>query len=482
MASIETSSNSRLSGKRAAPWSSALGKRIVVFALALSCVFAIVATAVQLAIRYNADKVETLGTFDSTEAGFAQSLEDAVSRFDKARIDLLLNGISSHRDIAFVALTTADGTFFTRGIEADVERSRTYELSRSEDGEDIRIGALTIGIDFTTARTRLKGRIWTTLVANLFKTLAVGLILLILFDKLVGRHLRRLSSVLQTSPWTNPENKIRLQRRPRDVPDELDKIVMSFETMRNQTQTAFKAISEQAKNLSELNRSLAAANREQADLTYALSHDIVTPVNTIDQLLHELEEDSPDPDTQDLLEDMRVTVKRMRHQIGSVQAYAAVLSHAHRPDYIDLDEVMETAVQMLARELSEGCEDIILEPLGPAYADKNAVTSLVVQLLTNALQYRDSDRALKITIAPEEAPQEDMIAFSVSDTGRGIAKEHHNQVFELFRRLHAQGDIPGCGVGLTLCRRIITRQNGKISLISTLGVGSKFTVVLPQKG
>jgi signal transduction histidine kinase len=62
--------------------------------------------------------------------------------------------------------------------------------------------------------------------------------------------------------------------------------------------------------------------------------------------------------------------------------------------------------------------------------------------------------------------------FSVADNGIGIERQHHERVFDLFRRLHSQKAYPGDGIGLPLCRRIIGRHGGKIWIESEPGKGS----------
>jgi signal transduction histidine kinase len=67
----------------------------------------------------------------------------------------------------------------------------------------------------------------------------------------------------------------------------------------------------------------------------------------------------------------------------------------------------------------------------------------------------------------------------VADTGRGIPLEHQDRIWEIFHRLEPAGATPGEGLGLTLTRRIVERQNGKIWVESQPGIGSKFCVALP---
>ncbi|WP_037225708.1 sensor histidine kinase, partial [Rhodopirellula baltica] len=75
--------------------------------------------------------------------------------------------------------------------------------------------------------------------------------------------------------------------------------------------------------------------------------------------------------------------------------------------------------------------------------------------------------------------EDSRLNITVADQGIGISKTHHAQVFELFKRLHRREQIPGTGIGLALCKRIVERHHGTISLISEEGEGSNFRVSLP---
>ena len=98
-------------------------------------------------------------------------------------------------------------------------------------------------------------------------------------------------------------------------------------------------------------------------------------------------------------------------------------------------------------------------------------------LITNAIRYR-SDLPPQIRIAA--ARHADGWVFSVQDNGVGIEPRYHEQIFGLFKRLHAHAENSGSGMGLAICQRIVTRAGGRIWVESQLGCGSTFLFAIPD--
>jgi signal transduction histidine kinase len=98
-------------------------------------------------------------------------------------------------------------------------------------------------------------------------------------------------------------------------------------------------------------------------------------------------------------------------------------------------------------------------------------------LIDNAIKYRDPARPLSITVTGGLHGQR--ARYDVADTGLGIAEEFQPKVWQLFHRLDPNGSVSGEGLGLTLVQRLLDRLRGQITLKSTPGEGSCFTVELP---
>jgi signal transduction histidine kinase len=103
-------------------------------------------------------------------------------------------------------------------------------------------------------------------------------------------------------------------------------------------------------------------------------------------------------------------------------------------------------------------------------------TSLLQNLVANAIKYR-SERPPRIHISVQETDGE--LQFAVADNGIGIEPEYHERIFELFKRLHGKA-IPGTGVGLAICKRVVESYGGRIWVESRVGDGAIFFFSLPS--
>ena len=93
----------------------------------------------------------------------------------------------------------------------------------------------------------------------------------------------------------------------------------------------------------------------------------------------------------------------------------------------------------------------------------------------NAIKYRSGERP-RIHISCERL--ENQFRFAVADNGMGIDPEYHAKIFGVFKRLHGK-KIPGTGIGLAICQRVVERYGGRIWVESQLGAGATFFFILP---
>ena len=143
----------------------------------------------------------------------------------------------------------------------------------------------------------------------------------------------------------------------------------------------------------------------------------------------------------------------------------------------DANQALQNALLNLTGAIEETGASVTSSEL-PHLSMQSGQLELVFQnLITNAIRYR-SDLPPQIRVAA--ARHADGWVFSVQDNGVGIEPRYHEQIFGLFKRLHADAENSGSGMGLAICQRIITRAGGRIWVESQLGCGSTFLFAIPD--
>jgi len=118
----------------------------------------------------------------------------------------------------------------------------------------------------------------------------------------------------------------------------------------------------------------------------------------------------------------------------------------------------------------------VSDALPPIEHDPNQINQVLLNLLLNAIQSMDKPGTIRVSLQQEEG-EDDAVAIVVDDEGKGIAPEHLPNIFRPFFTTKGHGT----GLGLSLARRMVESHGGTITVESTLGTGTRFTVLLPVR-
>ena len=218
---------------------------------------------------------------------------------------------------------------------------------------------------------------------------------------------------------------------------------------------------------------------EQKLFTYAFSHDLKTPANSLQLLLQEIaQEPELSADGRELVGDGTAMAKRMAQQVEDVLAYSRSIDVETQFEPVELLPLLESILVDLRPDIDQSASKVDLGDLPIINGSEEQLRSLLQNLVGNALKYNDKSRRPEIVISAADVGH--AYAISVRDNGIGIAPEHQDRIFDLFARLHIRADYPGTGIGLTLCRRVAENHNGSITVTSSPGNGATFTVAIPK--
>jgi light-regulated signal transduction histidine kinase (bacteriophytochrome) len=170
---------------------------------------------------------------------------------------------------------------------------------------------------------------------------------------------------------------------------------------------------------------------------------------------------------------------RMQRLIEDLLAYSRVASTGNDLIEVSGEYVLEQAVMNLGEAIRESGAIVTHDPMPRVDADELQLVQLFQNLIGNAIKYRGS-RVPRIHVSA--ARQSNHWSFSVRDNGIGIEAQYLEKIFGMFQRLHKRGEFSGTGMGLAICKKIVERHGGSITVESRPGRGSTFTFVLATTG
>ncbi len=221
--------------------------------------------------------------------------------------------------------------------------------------------------------------------------------------------------------------------------------------------------------------------KELHDFTYAISHDLKSPANTMNLLLKEIQEEELGDDGRFLIDCGIATSERMSQQIEDILAYTRAVEQKEQMELVDLNKLIDDIASDLTGALKSVDAVLKRDELPNVFGNRFQLKSLFQNLIENALKFRMPDRKPIVSITSSINTIKKYDEIGVTDNGIGIADEHQGKIFGLFSRLHVREEYPGTGIGLALCNRVCSNHKGTLSVSSQQGVGTVFTVTLPQK-
>ena len=245
--------------------------------------------------------------------------------------------------------------------------------------------------------------------------------------------------------------------------------------------TQHRLLEEKSEELEALNQKVAAQRDEMAGFLYSVSHDLKAPLNTIKGLLTFFLEDQEGA-SMDLtdIEAALATTSRTSVMLDALLSFSQSLDAEPENEIVDLDELVADILQDLKEEAATQAAEFTKDRLPKVKGSQFQLRLLFQNLISNGVKYCAPDTKPRVEIRNNAPKDHGYTAIAVIDNGIGIDPAYHKDIFGLFKRLHANNEYPGTGFGLTLCQRIVMNHKGHIHLLSSLGEGSKFTVVLPQ--
>ena len=235
--------------------------------------------------------------------------------------------------------------------------------------------------------------------------------------------------------------------------------------------TRKKAEADLLQKVDELNRS----NVELGQFAYIASHDLQEPLRMVasyTQLLSRRYKGKLDSDADEFIAFAVDGATRMQRLIQDLLAYSRVGTKGKELRETSSEETLGQAIINLRGAIQESGALVTHDPLPPVMADERQLIQLFQNLVGNAIKYQ-SPGVPKVHISAAKNGGKQW-TFSVQDNGLGIDPQYFERIFGMFQRLHKREEFAGTGIGLAICKKIVERHGGSISVESQPGEGSTF--------
>jgi light-regulated signal transduction histidine kinase (bacteriophytochrome) len=226
---------------------------------------------------------------------------------------------------------------------------------------------------------------------------------------------------------------------------------------------------------------LSRSNEELGQFAYVASHDLQEPLRMVasyTQLLSRRYKGRLDSDADEFIAFAVDGASRMQRLIQDLLEYSRVGTKGRELVDTSSEEALGQALKNLRRAIETSGAVVTHDPLPGVLADDMQLTQLFQNLVGNAIKYQSSG-APQVHISAAKNGGLKWI-FSVKDNGLGIDPQYFERIFGMFQRLHKREEFAGTGIGLAICKKIVERHGGTISVESRPGQGSTFKFVLTE--
>ena len=233
--------------------------------------------------------------------------------------------------------------------------------------------------------------------------------------------------------------------------------------------------------LEKKNKKIEMAYNDTDQFGHRISHDLKAPLRNMNSYAALLKKDASKNKTDNLekyTNEIYNNGIKMTKMIDDVLSYSKLnASETEKREIVKLDELIEPIRDSLT--LIYPNSKINLSNNGHVFGTKTKLTMLMQNLIENGIKYNEN-KTQEVDISFERQNGHHII--HVADNGIGISDEYHDQIFNLFSRLHADSEYEGTGIGLSTCKKIVEEHlQGNISVSSEVDKGTTFTIKIPAE-
>jgi light-regulated signal transduction histidine kinase (bacteriophytochrome) len=225
-----------------------------------------------------------------------------------------------------------------------------------------------------------------------------------------------------------------------------------------------------------------ASNRELEAFSYSVAHDLRAPLRAVmgfSQLLLEANRDKLDAESDEWLQDIVASARKMASLIDAMLSLARLTRSELRYEVVDVSALVRTAAGQLAASDPERVLELVVEDGLVANLDVALARALVDNLVGNAWKFSSRVPVTRIELGSNQ--RHGTRTLYIRDNGAGFDMAYATKLFEPFQRLHTVSEFPGTGIGLATVQRIVQRHGGRVSAEGVVGGGATFYFSFPER-
>lgn len=226
------------------------------------------------------------------------------------------------------------------------------------------------------------------------------------------------------------------------------------------------------------NKELSRLLSQLGELNYAIAHDLKEPVRSVvgfSQLLQTRYNQYLDQDALEYISLILQSGQQMASLVEGLFEYAQVDARIRFFHHIDVGQLIKRATKNLNQQIQKRQAIIECYNLPSINGERLLMVQLFEQLIHNALKFNKNRPVIVISVEKQEKHW----LFSIKDNGMGIEEEYQDKIFNIFQHLHADQSLRGSGIGLSICKKIVSIHKGTIWVESKTGEGATFYFTIP---
>lgn len=466
-----------------------LAMRLLVYVLLFSLVISLVATGVQMIGEFERRKSDLQETQKRTADLVSGGMSNNIWLMNFSEVANSLDDMRAVEAIHYARVVTSTGEQFTTGSYPEGRViSQTFPLvfNRSTYRGPEDMGTLTITSSIEQVYTELRN---SALINLLFQSIVVmlgTLGLLIIVRLTLSRHLESMADYAARLNLDALVDPLHLKRKARKYPDELSELEYALNKMRLQILEDTRSLRQTTIQSQGERDEAIRANRAKNQFLANVSHELRTPLQSVLGYANLLTDTPLDQEQREYVQTLLSASEGLSSIINDLLDISSMEAQKLELEDIpfDLRETLNDLVHMLgerAREKGLALELRIDEELPWALrGDPARIRQVLLNLVSNAIKFTDSGHVLISIEVLGRREDKVRLRLAVEDTGIGINPEDLPLVYEPYVQLgqRFQRQLPGAGLGLTICRQLVTLMQGSLDVESRPGEGSTFWLEL----